>query len=133
MKTQVEFRSDAFPPYEDESDEINPGRFGKRVAEYLQAELNVKGFKTNGPFSEDWGWLVEVQNAGFRLWFGCGNVDGTTNEFLVFIEPQTPSVRPFPFLKKFDTIPRVKALQTAIDELLASHPDVRNIQWQTDD
>jgi len=39
MKTQVEFRSESFPPYEGEEDEINPGLWGKRLAEYLQQKL----------------------------------------------------------------------------------------------
>ena len=33
MKTQVEFRSDKFPPYEGEEEQINPGLWGKRLAE----------------------------------------------------------------------------------------------------
>jgi hypothetical protein len=33
MKTQVEFRSSKFPPYEGEEEQINPGLWGKRLAE----------------------------------------------------------------------------------------------------
>jgi hypothetical protein len=45
MKTQVEFRSDKFPAYESEEQEINPGRYGKRVAEFLAAGLRSHGFE----------------------------------------------------------------------------------------
>jgi len=38
MKTQVEFRSSRFPPYDGEEEQINPGLWGKRLAEYLGAE-----------------------------------------------------------------------------------------------
>ncbi len=31
MKTQVEFRSTKFPPYEGEEEEINPGLWGRRL------------------------------------------------------------------------------------------------------
>jgi hypothetical protein len=34
MKTQVEFRSSKFPPYGGEQEQINPGLWGKRLAEY---------------------------------------------------------------------------------------------------
>ncbi len=39
MKTHVEFRSAKFPAYDGEEDEVNPGRWGKRLAEYLAMKL----------------------------------------------------------------------------------------------
>ena len=39
MKTQVTFRSNKFPPYEGEQEQINPGLWGKRLAEYLVPSL----------------------------------------------------------------------------------------------
>jgi len=36
MKTHVEFRSSAFPAYENEEEEINPGLWGRRLAEHLK-------------------------------------------------------------------------------------------------
>jgi hypothetical protein len=50
MKTHVEFRSEAFPPYDGE-EEINPGRYGKRVAEFLVHGPKEKGFE---PFARVW-------------------------------------------------------------------------------
>lgn len=44
MKTQVEFRSFKFPPYEGEEYQINPGLWGKRLAEYLVQRLAEKRF-----------------------------------------------------------------------------------------
>ena len=38
MKTQVEFRSAKFPPYEGEEEEINPGLWGRRLTE-LQPDI----------------------------------------------------------------------------------------------
>jgi hypothetical protein len=43
MKTHVVFRSNAFPPYDGEEEEINPGRYGKRLAEFLVDGLKQKG------------------------------------------------------------------------------------------
>ena len=45
MKTQVEFRSAKFPPYEGEQEEINPGLWGKRLAEYLIQQLAARSFE----------------------------------------------------------------------------------------
>ena len=65
MKTQVEFRSSKFPPYEGEEEQINPGLWGKRLAEYLVQKLSEKGIKTEEIIAEDWGWYIPVQNEGF--------------------------------------------------------------------
>jgi hypothetical protein len=46
MKTQVEFRSSKFPPYEGEQEQINPSLWGKRLAECFVQKLSEKGFKT---------------------------------------------------------------------------------------
>jgi hypothetical protein len=56
MKTFLEFRSHKFPPYPGEEDRINPGLWGKRLAEYLEGKLKAEGFKTHGVIPEDWGW-----------------------------------------------------------------------------
>ena len=45
MKTHVEFQSDAFPPYDDREDETNPGRYGRRLAEFLVRGLQAKGLE----------------------------------------------------------------------------------------
>ncbi len=34
MLTHMEFRSDRFPPYEGEEQQVNPGLWGKRLAEF---------------------------------------------------------------------------------------------------
>ena len=62
MKTQVEFRSSKFPPYEVEQEQINPGLWGKRLAEYLREKLRTDGIQTGDIYSEDWGWALPIQN-----------------------------------------------------------------------
>lgn len=59
MRTQVEFRSNLFPPYPGEDDEIIPGRWGKRLAEFVHSGLKNRGFDVIEPGAEDWGWMVE--------------------------------------------------------------------------
>ena len=65
MKTQVEFRCANFPPYAGEEEQINPGLWGKRLAEYLVQKLSEKGIKTEEIIAEDWGWYIPIQNEGF--------------------------------------------------------------------
>ena len=53
MKTQVEFRSSKFSPYEGEQQQINPGLWGKRLADYLVQNLSEKGIKTEEIIAEE--------------------------------------------------------------------------------
>ena len=45
MKTHLEFTSTAFPAYPGEDKDINPGIFGKRLAEFLAEGLRKKGLQ----------------------------------------------------------------------------------------
>lgn len=127
MKTQVEFRSSKFPPYEGEEEQINPGLWGKRLAEYLVQKLAERGIMTEGMVAEDWGWYVPVRNEGFRLALCCGHQNGEDDEFLCFTDPSTPIVKKF--FKKIDATPQLTRLTEALQQILASDPDIRDIVW----
>jgi hypothetical protein len=129
MITHVEFRSSAFPPYDGEENEINPGRYGKRLAEFLANGLKEKGFQPREPIAEDWGWVIPIQNDGFRLRVGCGKYDEYPEGFLCFIEPHVPAIRKYIFFGLTDTTARVSALQKAIDELLSANPAITDKKW----
>lgn len=61
VRTYVEFASTEFPAYEGEDEEINPGRFGKRLAEWRATTLPAHGLKVTGIGPEDWGWRVDLE------------------------------------------------------------------------
>ena len=130
MKTHVEFRSDSFPPYPGEEEDINPGAWGKRLAEFIHDGLKAQGFDVIEPAAEDWGWIVEVRNCAFPLWIGCGNLDGEPDGFLCFIEPSTPFVRKVLF-KKVPTENEVGKVRDALDRILSNEPSITNIRWST--
>ena len=131
MITHVEFRSDLFPSYENEDQEVNPGLFGKRLAEFLSQKLTEEGFEVEKILAEDWGWMVSIRNPDFALWIGCGHQFGPVDNFLCFIEPQKPEIRKL--FKKIDTTKRVGALQKAMEKILSSTPEIRDIKWGTHD
>ena|SRR5581483_3723303 len=131
MKTQVEFYSDKFPPYDGEEEQINPGLWGKRLAEYLQQRLKERGILTRDPVAEDWGWVLPVENNSFDLWIGCGHQNGDDHEFLCFIEPSTPVIRRF--FKKIDTTDAVRRVADAMNKILSSDLDIRNVRWSEKD
>ncbi len=132
METHVEFRSDKFPPYGSEQYEVNPGRYGKRLAEFLHSGLLRRGFEAEYPAAEDWGWIIVIRNDRFRLWIGCGNYDEYPDDgFLCFIEPHTPTIRRL--FRKIDVSAQVRKLRDAIDGILAADSGIRDRRWWTYD
>ena len=108
---------------------MNPDLWGKRLAEFLCEKLPAEGFKTEEPFSEDWGWHVDVVNEGFNLWIGCGHYQEYFDGYLCFIEPHTPFVRKL--FRRVDTRDRVMALQRALDKIPAGANGIRAKRWWT--
>ena len=130
MKTSVTFRTNAFPPVE--NDTINaPMRYGKKLAQWLAAELPAHGLVVNGCYDEDWGWQIAFANADFPLYLNCGNIDGEEAAFLCFITPERPTIRPLKRLfRAVDTRPAVSRLAAALDAVLRAHPHISGIKWQ---
>lgn len=127
MKTQVEFRSKKFPPYEGEKEHINPGLWGKRLAEYLADKLSEKGIRTKEIIAEDWGWFIPVENEGFRLAVCCGHQNDNDDEFLCFTEPSSPVVKKF--LKKIDATAQFTRLTEALQQNHSSDSEITDVKW----
>lgn len=128
MKTFVEFRSTKFPPYDGEQEEINPGLWGKRLAEYLSEKLANMGIVANGIIMEDWGCYIPLENKDFALALCCGHQYGDDDQFLIFTEPQTPKVRKF--LRVIDATPQLTKLTDAVRTILDSDPEIHDIKWR---
>lgn len=129
--TQFEFRSNKFPPYEGEEEQINPGLWGKRLAEYLKDKLAAAGIATREIIMEDWGCLLPVKNETFALSVACGHQNGDDDEFLCFIEPSTPVIRKW--FKKIDTTQDIGRLSQALEKIFQSDPDIRELRCSTSD
>lgn len=127
MKTQVSFRSSKFPPYDGEEEQINPGLWGKRLAEYLVQKLAEKGIATEEMIAEDWGWYVPVSNEGFRLAICCGHQDGDDDELLCFTDPSTPVVKKW--FQRIDATAPLARLTEALQQILAADPEIRDVVW----
>ncbi|MGB7451420.1 MAG: hypothetical protein WBM36_04755 [Lysobacterales bacterium] len=128
MKTQVEFKSSKFPPYDGEEDQINPGLWGRKLAEYLVEKLADLDIETEDVVAEDWGYYLPIRNEGFELAICCGHQDGEDDEFLCFTEPSKPIVKKF--FKKLDATSQLTTLTAALEEILSSDPDIREVVWR---
>jgi hypothetical protein len=129
----VEFTSDVFPAYSGEEEKINPGIWGKRLAEFIVSKLPEYGVDTGDPHPEDWGWEIPVKNEAFPIFIGCGNQsDPGGTRFLCFIDPSKPEIRKGLF-KKVSTLADVEKVANALDKVLRGHPAIKDLHWLTDD
>ena len=129
LQTYVVFRSDRFPACEGEEKLVNPGLWGRRLADFLRDRLRAEGFEAKDPSAEDWGWRLPIGNEQFGLWIGCGNYQEYPDGFLCFIEPHKPVVRKF--FRTLDTRPSVSGLQRALDKILVESAGIREKRWWT--
>ena len=127
MSLSIEFCSDAFRPLPGEEAQTNPGRYGKALADFLAAALSDRGVPIAGIAAEDWGWRVDVRNADFALWIGCGNVEDEEGRFLCFVEPSARAAGSW--FRRKDTRPATEKLAQALFEILSNHPDVEHVAW----
>lgn len=127
MKTEVTFRSSKFPAYESEQDEINPGCWGKRLAEYLVEKLAGTSVHTEDPIPEDWGWYIPIKNERFRLAICCGHQQGDDDEFMCFTDPATPLIRKL--FKKIDATEELGRVVVELDKILSSDLDITDVEW----
>ncbi|MFH2043869.1 MAG: hypothetical protein ABIK92_01840 [Pseudomonadota bacterium] len=131
MKTYVEFKSDLFPAYSGEENDVNPHRWGKRLAEYIYNGLKGYAVPVEEIFSEDWGWVIPIKNDSFKLWIGCGNYDEYPDGFLCFIEPSKPFIRRF--FKKIRTVEKVTEIANYLNNILSAESNIKEIIWWTAD
>ena len=127
MRTQAEFRSSKFPPYEGEEEQLNPGVWGRRLGEYLVDGLPSHGMRVEPIIAEDWGWYIPLELDGVRLAVCCGHQDGDAEEFVVFTDPSRPTGRRG--LRKVDVTAQLTALTDALAEILTADPGIRDVVW----
>lgn len=129
LLTHVEFRSYYFPAFEGEEDEINPGLWGKLLADFLRDGLISRKYEIAEPIAEDWGWMLKVLNQPFRMWIGCGHYPEFQDGFLCFIHPHKTQI--WSGLRKIKTLEPIKAIQAAMDEVLNENERIRDKRWWT--
>ena len=127
MKTQVEFRSSKFPPYDGEEEEINPGLWGRRLTEYLAKALAERGIESEEMAIEDWGCYLPIQNDDFPLALCCGHQNGDDDQFLVFTDPSTAKVKKW--FRTIDATPQLTKLLDALNTILNDDPEIHDITW----
>ena len=118
-----------FPAFEGEEEMINPGLWGKLLADFLRDGLLVRGYEIPEAIPEDWGWVLRISNQPFSMWIGCGHYPEYPDGFLCFIEPHKPYV--WKSLRRIRTVEAIAALKLAMDEVVVENAGIRAKKWWT--
>lgn len=131
MRDHVRFRSTRFTPPDTDPGQINNERYGYALATWVAARLDERGVEVDPPVPEDWGWLVGAAHGGRSVQVGCGNVDGSVTEWLVWIDADRPG-----FLTRMrgrssslsapDPADEIGAI---VDAALRSSSEIGEIEW----
>ncbi len=117
MKTDIFIKSDLFPAYKDEEKDINPGRFGKKLGEFIKNALIKNNIEVADFYPTDSCYEIRINKFNFDIFVLTGNLDGEENHFLISIEPKKEFVRKL--FKKIPTKPAIEKIYNIIvDELL---------------
>lgn len=111
----------------EEAELVNPGLWGKALAQYVLEKLPLRGHSVSSYCCEDWGWLVCIENAPFAfgvcIWCGGESTDGLLN-FAVTdsaLGPRKWSWSRFSFV---ETAPFVAKLHEDLLAIFHEDPDV---------
>ena len=81
---------------------------------------------TSYPDYEDWGWFIEYITAeGDEHWLCCGNIDGTDNEWHLFLDPKAKRL----FDRKKAPLDKAQPLLAGLREVLSEDDCISDIQW----
>lgn len=124
------FKSEAFPVEPGEDAEVNPGVFGKALANWLAEGLRDAGYEVKGAIAEDFGRLVELAAPAGKLYVAASSTDESATEWRVFaISEQGLLTR----LRGGPGAGEILARITpTLRNMLGAHPGIRDLQEDGD-
>jgi hypothetical protein len=128
------FTSDLFELEPGEDEEINPGIYGRRLAVWLRAQLEQRGYTVERIINEDWGRCLICSREPSLLWVGCGNIGenpGQDSSFKAIVW-HCFTVAEVPFWKRIFKNPETAAALAKLDadlrSVLDAQPDINLVE-----
>lgn len=122
METEIYINSILFPAYPGEEDEINHGRFGKRLAEFIQNLLIKENVEVADIYPTDYSYELRLDQFQFKVYISTGNIDGGENDFLISISPKTEFKRKI--FKKIATKETVSKIYNIVKKGIENNPEI---------
>ena len=125
MKTEFYIKSDLFQAYPEEENEINPGRFGKRLAEFIKDILEKDNIEVADLYATDYSFELRLDQFEFSVYITTGNIDGKENEFLISISPKGEFKRKL--FKKIPTKETISKVYETIEKGIGLNSEIKLI------
>ena len=129
MRDHVRFESGEFTPPTPEAGQINTERYGYLLATWLAARLEERGFDVGDPTPEDWGWLLGITSDGQSGIVGCGNVEGSSTQWLIWTHVDSPGLLSRLFRRGSPSPNALYGIVAAIHGALGANSSVKNVEW----
>ena len=131
MRDHVRFHSVEFTPPDVEPGQVNAERYGYALARWVAQRLTERGFEVDQPIPEDWGWILGVLSDGRMIRVGCGNVEGSVTEWLIFLEAGRAGILSRLLRRGASSGPpnAVYGIAAAIHSALHASPEADEIEW----
>ncbi len=121
MTDEIYISSKLFPQ-EHENETINDNRYGRKLATYVMQVLTDSGIEVSRMYAEDWGIEIALSGFEFDVYVGCGNVDGSEDEYLVFLTALKPYVRKW--FRKIPTAPTLRKIHSVLISDFCANPNI---------
>lgn len=80
--------------------------------------------------AEDFGWVIMLARQPAMLWLGCGNIEGSTTEWTIFLVAEKTLLQRFQqFFKKQSTTLHSQQVWQQVQEIVETIPAVQHIEW----
>jgi hypothetical protein len=130
MRDHVRFHSTAFTPADVEPGRINTERYGYALATWVATRLKERGFAADSPVPEDWGWLLDVTQQGRIVRIGCGNVEGSVSEWVIWLDVARPGLLARLVGRSHEVAPNAAyGIVAAIHGALQASGHAEDIEW----
>jgi hypothetical protein len=108
-----------------EEELTNPGIFGHALAKWLAEALKKRGEPVLDVLSEDWGWCILLMKKPYKLWIGCSNKDGCTDEWGAFVVAEPNFFQSL--FRRVDSSQDVNRAHKILHEIMQEIPDISEI------
>jgi hypothetical protein len=109
-------------------EKTNPGRYGKVLAEWVKRKLVDEGYIIEeAPIPEDWGWIVTLKRKPFSLWVGCGNEEGSTIRWCLFVEAETGLFNKL--FNRTNPFHEIKSVESTLENIVLNE-GFGNVKWE---
>ena len=122
-------RTTGFPIRLGEDAETNPGIFGRTLADYLAAQIRLRGVGVEGVIPEDFGYCIMLKRKPLRLWIACGNRAGRTDEWIAFAVAEGGLLGRF--VGNIHAAPEIDRISEMLGEIMRAAPGVKSYSLET--